>query len=106
MKRGEVWWADLDPPAGARPVVLLSRNTAYAARDLVIVSPITTRVRDIPSEVALDAIDGMPRSCVVNLDTIETIRKARLRDQITTLEAEKLQAVDAALRYALDLSPA
>ena len=30
MRRGEVWWADLPAPAGRRPVVLLSRNEAYA----------------------------------------------------------------------------
>lgn len=51
MKRGEVWWADLPPPAGRRPVVLLSRDEAYAIRALVIVAPVTTRVRSIPAEV-------------------------------------------------------
>ena len=39
MRRGEVWWADLPPPAGRRPVLLLSRNEAYAVRQLVTVAP-------------------------------------------------------------------
>lgn len=103
MTRGEVWWADLEAPAGRRPVVLLSRATSYDTRDAVIVSPITTRARGLPTEVTLNEKDGLPKACVVNLDTVQTILKSRLRDQVTTLSRAKLQAVDAALRYALDL---
>ena len=73
MRRGEVWWAQLTGPAGRRPVVLLSRNEAYAIRELVTVAPVTTRVRQIPTEVPLGPAEGLPKSCVVNLDTITTI---------------------------------
>ena len=38
MKRGEVWWANLPKPVGRRPVVLLSRNAAYAVRASVTVA--------------------------------------------------------------------
>ncbi|MFC1989823.1 type II toxin-antitoxin system PemK/MazF family toxin [Chloroflexota bacterium] len=40
MRRGEIWWAELEPPVGERPVVLLSRNEAYNVRSLVIVAPV------------------------------------------------------------------
>ena len=79
MKRGEVWWAELPAPAGRRPVLLLSRDEAYTIRDFVTVAPVTTRVRHIPSEVSLGTGDGLPKACVVNLDTITTIGKSRLR---------------------------
>jgi hypothetical protein len=68
MKRGEVWWADLPPPTGRRPVVLLSRDEAYAVRALVTVASVTTRIRSIPAEVPLGPEDGLPRDCVANLD--------------------------------------
>lgn len=58
MRHGEVWWAALPPPAGRMPVVLLSRNEAYAVRALVIVAPVTTRIRHIPTEVPLGPEDG------------------------------------------------
>ena len=35
MERGEIWWADLPPPSGRRPVLLLSRNEAYSVREFV-----------------------------------------------------------------------
>ena len=103
MKRGEIWWAELAPPAGRRPVLLLSRNEAYAVRELVMVAPLTTRIRGISSEVPLGDEDGMPRACVVNLDTITTIAKANLRERLTALSAEKFKAVDEALHFSLGL---
>mgnify|MGYP001063347014 CR=1 FL=1 len=103
MRRGEVWWAELVPPAGRRPVLLLSRNEAYTVRGLVTVAPVTTRVRHIPSEVPLGPEDGLPRPCVVNLDTITTIAKRSLQEKLVSLDSEKLKAVEAALHFALAL---
>src|SRR5438128_876447 len=78
MRRGEVWWAELPAPAGRRPVLLLSRDEAYLVRELVTVAPLTTRVRQIPSEVPLGPGDGVPKTCVVNLDTVTTIPRRTL----------------------------
>lgn len=103
MRRGEIWWADLPPPTGRRPVVLLSRNEAYAVRALVTVAPVTTRIRHIPAEVPLGTEDGLPRPCVVNLDTILTIAKASLREYVASLTPEKLRAVEAAIHFTLGL---
>jgi mRNA interferase MazF len=103
MRRGEIWWAELDLPAGQRPVVLLSRNEAYAIRAMVTVAPVTTRVRRIRSELPLDRRDGLPKPCVANLDSILTIPKATLRERISALSPQKVGALDAALRFALAL---
>ena len=103
MRRGEIRWAKLTPPAGRHPVLLLSRNEAYAVRELVTVAPVTTRMRHILSEVPLGPEDGLPRPCVVNLDTITTIAKRSLRERLVLLSPEKLKAVEAALHFALGL---
>lgn len=103
MRRGEVWWAEVPKPTGRCPVVLLSRNEAYAVRELVTVAPVTTHARRIPSEVALDKRDGLPRACVANLDTITTIPKAALSSRIGALALPKVAAIDRALRFALGL---
>lgn len=103
MRRGEVWWADLPAPAGPRPVVLLSRNEAYAVRELVTVAPVTTRIRRIPTEVALGPADGLPKACVVNLDTITTIPRRTLARLIGPLAPDKLASVERALIFALSL---
>jgi len=103
VRRGEIWWAELASPAGKRPVLLLSRNEAYGVRKLVMVAPLTTRIRGIPSEVSLGDDDGVTRACVIDLDTITRIAKAGLRERLTALSAEKLKAVEEALHFSLGL---
>ena len=103
MRRGEVWWAELSPPVGRRPLLLLSRNEAYAVRELVTVAPVTTRIRHIPSEVPLGPEDGLPKACVANVDLITTIAKSSLHERLTSLSTEKLTSVDAAIRFALGM---
>ena len=67
-------------------------------------TPVTTRIRGIPTEVPLGPADGMPRASVANLDVIDTIPKNRLQERITSLSTEKLAAVDAAIHFALALA--
>ena len=103
MRRGEVWWAELPPPIGRRPVLLLSRDAAYSVRTSVTAAVITRTIRNIPVEVLLGQEDGMPIECVVNLDNILTMPKSRLTERIITLSAEKMTAVVKAIVFALDL---
>ena len=104
MKRGEVWWAELPSPIGTRPVLLLSRNEAYAVRNAITIAEITTTIREIPVEVPLGPEDGLPKKCVVNLDTIVTIRKKSLKEKITMLDTEKIKQVNDAIKFSLDIS--
>lgn len=103
MKRGEVWWVDLPPPAGRRPAVLLSRDAAYRVRAAITLAPVTRTIRNIPVEVVLDRSDGMPTRCVVNLDDITTLPKILVKQRITALSTEKIELIDEAIRFALDL---
>jgi mRNA interferase MazF len=103
MKRGEVWWAEQPEPIGRRPVVLLSRDEAYGVRNAVTVAQVTTTIRDIPVEVLLDEKDGLAEKCVVNLDTLATIRKAILSKKICSLSPEKMEKIDQAVKFALSL---
>ena len=98
-----MWWAHLPPPIGRRPVVLLSRDTAYRIRTAVTVAPVTRTARDIPVEVPLNQADGLPTPCVANLDDITTIPKALVTERIATLSTERMREVEEAIRFALDL---
>ena len=103
MRRGEVWWADLPLPIGRRPVVLLSRDEAYAVRNAVTVAEVTSTIRGIPVEVELGPDDGLPKKCVVNLDTIVTIRKDLLIERIAILRDEKIEQLNSAIKFALSI---
>jgi mRNA interferase MazF len=84
-------------------VVVLSRSSAIGYLGAVVVAPVSTTIRGIPSEVALDESDGLPQRSVVNLDNIQTVAKGRLGPVISHLSPARLSALRAALEFALDL---
>lgn len=104
MKRGEVWWAYLAEPHGKRPVVLLSRNESYNVRSHVIVAVVTRTMRNIPVEVALGKEDGLPKDCVVTLDSIVTIHKDLLKEKIASLGPHKINEINRAIVFSLGLA--
>ena len=104
MKRGEIRWYTFKEPDKRRPVMILLRSDIIPYLGEVTIAPITTTIRDIPSEVALTLQDGMPRECAINFDHIQTVQKGKLGAVITTLSMHKLAEVDQAVSFALSLN--
>lgn len=103
MKHGEVRWYTFKAPDKKRPVVILSRTSIIEYRGEVTIAPITTTIREIPSEVLLTEADGMPRDCAVNCDHIQTVAKGKAGALITTLSGDKLEELRRAVMFALGL---
>lgn len=103
MKRGEIRWYQFKAPDKRRPVLILTRDSILEYLGAVTVAPITSTVRDIPSEVFLSRDDGMPKDCVINCDHIQTVSKGKIGSPITTLAPDKLKQVREAILFALDL---
>lgn len=101
MQRGEVRWYPFASPDKKRPVLILTRDSILDSLGEVTVAPVTTTIRDIPSEVVLTEEDGMPRACAINLDHVQTVAKGKLGALITTLPMARMQEVRAALLFAL-----
>ena len=102
MRRAEVWWAEW--PAGQRhPVLLLSWDAHGDWREQVTVAAVITRARGLDAEVVIGPADGMPQACVVNLDSIATIRRGLLGPRITTLGRARMEEVERALHLALGM---
>jgi mRNA interferase MazF len=102
MRQYEVWWASLPPPVGRRPVLLLTRDSAYAFLNKVIVAEVTSTIRDIPVEVRLGPREGLPRRSVANLDNVHVVARSDLASRIGTLPASRIGEVKRALGYVLD----
>lgn len=101
-ERGEVWWCEL-PEIARRPVLVLSRTAAIAARRRAIVAPLTTTVRGLDSEVTLEpGDDPVPRRCVANLDSLESVPSALLTERLGRLSLERMHQVCLALGIATD----
>lgn len=101
MQRGEIRWYRFAAPDKRRPVLLLTRDSALEYLGEVTVAPVTSTIRDIPTEVVLTAGDGMPRECAVNLDHMQTVDKSKIGGLVTTLGSPRMAEVRAALLFAL-----
>ncbi|MFZ5995006.1 MAG: type II toxin-antitoxin system PemK/MazF family toxin [Thermodesulfobacteriota bacterium] len=103
MKRGEVRWYKFFHPDKKRPVLILTRDSILDYLGEVTIAPITTTIRDIPSEVFLSRQDGLPHDCAVNCDHIQTVSKGKIGSLITTLPANKMIEAGRAIAFALNL---
>jgi mRNA interferase MazF len=99
VTRGEVWWGE-DPEVGRRPFLVLTREAAIPVLQKLVVMPATRTIRGIPTEVLVDAADGMPAACALSADNVTTIPKAFLTEWICRLPVERMQQVCAALGIA------
>ena len=104
MIRGEIRWYKFTIPDKKRPVVLLTRTSALEFLGEVTIAPISTTIRDIPTEVLLTEDDGMPRNCTINLDHMQTVSKSKIGSLITSLSKTKLSEIRQAVIFALGLN--
>ena len=103
MKRGEIRWYKFTHPDKKRPVLILTRNSILEYLGEVTVAPLTSTIRNIPSEVSVGPHEGLGKDCAVNCDHIKTISKAKLGGLITALPASKMNEVRQAIHFALGL---
>jgi mRNA interferase MazF len=82
-------------------VVILTRDSVLEFLGEVTIAPITSTIRDIPSEVLLTKEDGMPKDCAINLDHIQTVSKSKIGPLITILNSLKMSELKSALRFAV-----
>lgn len=100
MRRGEIWWCEFKAPVKRRPALVLSRQEALAALSTAMVAPITSMIRELPSEVVVGTNEGLQHDSAVNLDSIQTVEQWKLRRYVGTLSEERLEEVCRALGVA------
>jgi mRNA interferase MazF len=103
MKHGDIRWYKFVRPDKKRPVLILTRDSVLEYLNEVTIAPITSTVRNIPSEVFLSKADGMLRDCAVNCDHLQTVPKGKIGPLITSLLPAKMVDVGQAICFALDI---
>ena len=103
MRRGEVRWYKFSRPDKSRPVLILTRDSMIEYLGEVTVAPVTSAIRDIPSEVLLTRADGLPKECAVNCDHLQTVSRGRIGALICALSPPRMCEVRGAIAFALAL---
>jgi mRNA interferase MazF len=99
VSRGDICWLEL-PNEKRRPALVLTRNEAIPAMQKVIIAFVTSRIRNIPTEIRLGPEDGMPRECAVSFDNVRPVPKVLLGDPIASLAGKRMHEVCKALAIA------
>ena len=108
--RGEVWLADLNPTrgreqAGRRPVLVVSEDLFNrGAAGLLIVLPLTSTIRGIPSHVPVSPPEGGVRNASAILcEAVRSVSVERLVARWGAVQARTMSAVEDRLRMLLRL---
>jgi mRNA interferase MazF len=101
IERGEIRLVHLPVPDKPRPVLVLTRGSAIDYLSRVTVAPITSTIRDVPSEVLVGPDDGLKQPSAVNLHNVITVDKALVGRRVAQLGEGKMRDVCHALGFAL-----
>lgn len=88
VARGEVWWGET-PEAKGRPFLVVSRDAANRVMQRVLVAPVTSRIRGVPSELPLGQAEGLPERSVATFDNLQPFPKAMLVQRIGILSPDR-----------------
>ncbi|SRR5579883_40459 len=110
MKRGEIYFAKLDPTVGSkikkkRPVLIVSNNANNKMASTVTIVPITSNTNKVyPFEVLLEIKDcGLSKRSKAQCHQIRTISKMRIEDnRVGVANKEVMAKIEAALKLHLD----
>ena len=109
-RRGEVWLIDFGDPvgreqAGRRPGVIVSADPLNENRaGVVVVVPITTTRRELPSHVEIDAgSSGLDEVSYAKCEDIKSVSERRLLVRLGTVSTEAAFDIGRVLRFLLDL---
>jgi mRNA interferase MazF len=111
VARGQVWLVDLDPTrgreqAGRRPALVVSADGLNRSQaGVVVVAPMTTRSREIPSHVEVSPPDGgVHQTSYVRCEDIRSVALQRLVDgPFGVVSAAVMGRVEETMRFLLEL---
>lgn len=100
IKQGDVWLLE-QPGEKARPCLVLTRDDALPLLTAITIAPLTSTIRDIPSEVRLGPDDGVRIESVASFDNVRSVSKGRLTRQLGRLAPGRWHEVCFAVRAAI-----
>lgn len=109
--RKDVWLINLNPPGkgreifGHRPALVISDDDFNeCAADLVIVLPVTSTYRNIPSHIRIDPPEGgVKKTSFIKCDQVRSISKERFIKRWGSISGSTMSRIEDALRILLAL---
>ena len=109
VNRGEIWLIDLNPvigheQAGTRPALIISDDMFnHGLADMVIIVPITSKSRNLPTHVGFTA-DFLKTESYIRTENIRSVSKKRLLKKLGFVSPEIIGIVENRIKYLLGLA--
>ena len=110
VKRGDVFYADLDPiigseQGGVRPVLVVQNNIGNKYSLTVVVLPISSAKKtNMPTHIRICGTKKLPKNSVILAEQIRTIDRNRLRNYVGSAGLEIMEKVDRAVKISIGVS--
>lgn len=79
-RQGDIWWAETE--GKRRPVLVVTRDSVIDRLTRVVVAPITSRVRNIPTELSLGPEEGLAGECAASFDNLVVLPVSLLVERV------------------------
>ena len=94
--QGDLWL--LEPPNGKRrPVLIVTRSEAIPVLTSLVVAPITSTIRPIPTAIAVGPPEGIDHDSVASFDNLATVPRSLLTRRLGRLDPVRQPEICAAL---------
>ena len=111
IKRGDIFFADLDPGVGSeqlgiRPCIIMQNDVGNRFSPTVIAAAITSQKdkNKLPTHIQVNANDsGLTRDSIVLLEQVRTIDKQRLKEKMGRLDDASMSRINQALSVSFGL---
>lgn len=106
-QRGDIYWVDLEPTRGGeiqkiRPGLIVSNDIGNEVSSVVMVAPITSKIKQVHSFEVKTTIDGKPAKIMLN--QCRAVDKSRLLKKLDQIDWEVMQAVEEAIKVVFALT--
>lgn len=110
VKRGDVFYADLDPiigseQGGIRPVLVLQNNVGNKYSPTVVVLPISSAKKTkMPTHIRISGSKMLSENSVIMAKQIRIIDRNRLKNYVGSVDLEVMKKVDKAVKISIGVS--
>ena len=107
VKRGDVFFADLDPVVGTeqggiRPVLVVQNNIGNRYSPTLVVLPLSTAKKNyLPTHIHICGSKSLPRDSIVLAEQIRTIDRYRLREYVGSIDKEIMDEINRAMKISI-----
>lgn len=101
VAQGDLWLLEL-PDEKRRPVLVVTRDSVLPVISIVLVAPVTSTLRGLPSCVPLDATHGLDHDSEATFDSLRPVPKSLLTVRLGELGPDARTIICGAMEAVAD----